>query len=84
MAAASKPSQQLNFIGSVERLGLAYNFEKEIEEALGHVYDKYYHHIDDKYDDLYHVSLRFRLLRQQGYNISCGNAHKYQWEFSII
>ena len=83
MAAAGKPSQQLNFIDSVQRLGLAYHFEKEIEEALGNIYDNY-HHIDDEYDDLYHASLRFRLLRQQGYNISCGKAHKYHWEFPII
>ena len=83
MAAAGEPLQQLNFIDSVQRLGLAYNFEKEIEEALAHVYDKYYHYIDDKYDDLYHVSLWFRLLRQQGYNISCGKAHEYYWKSHI-
>ena len=69
MAAAGKPSQLLNFIDSVQRLGLAYHFEKETEDAFGHIYDNYHHHIDDKYDDLYYVSLRFRPLRQQGYNI---------------
>ena len=76
LAAAGKPSQQLNFIDAIQRLGVAYHFEEEIEEALRHICDDH-HYSDDKYDDLYNVSLRFRLLRQQGYNISCGKAHEY-------
>ena len=83
MAAAGKPSQQLNFIDAVQRLGMAYHFEEEIEEALGRIYDNYQED-GDKYDDLYNVALRFRLLRQQGFNISCGKAHEYQWESSHI
>ena len=39
MVAAGKPSQHLNFIDAVQRLGMAYHFEEEIEEALGHIYD---------------------------------------------
>ncbi|KAL6316128.1 hypothetical protein AAG906_015958 [Vitis piasezkii] len=79
VVAAGKPSQQLNFIDAVQRLGVAYHFEEEIEEALGHIYDNY-HHSDDKYDDLYNVSLRFRLLRQQGYNISCDIFERFKDE----
>ena len=71
MAAADNPSQLLNFIDAVQRLGVAYHFEREIEESLQHIYDRF-HYADDTDDDLYNVALQFRLLRQQGYNISCG------------
>ena len=71
IAAASNSSEQLKFIDAVQRLGVAYHFEKEIEEALGNTFDNY-HDTDDINDDLYDVALRFRLLRQQGFNISCG------------
>ena len=71
MAAAGDTSKQLKFIDVVQRLGVAYQFEKEIEEALQSIYDNY-HVTNYMNKDLYHVSLRFRLLRQQGFNISCG------------
>ena len=50
---------------------MAYHFDREIEESLQHVYDRF-HDVDDTDDDLYNVALRFQLLRQQGYNISSG------------
>ncbi|XP_002274445.2 valencene synthase [Vitis vinifera] len=75
IAAASHPLEQLKFIDAVQRLGVAYHFEKEIEEALQNTYDNY-HCIDDINDDLYDVALRFR-LRQQGFNISCDIFNKF-------
>ena len=69
--AASSPSQLLNFIEVVQRLGVAYHFEGEIEEALQQIYGTF-HDGSDMDGDLYNIALRFRLLRQQGYNISCG------------
>ena len=74
MAAAASPSQLLNFIDAVQRLGVAYRFEGEIEEALQQIYDSTFHNADDMDGDLYNIALRFRLLRQQGYNISCGKS----------
>ena len=74
MAAAASPSQLLNFIDAVQRLGVAYRFEGEIEEVLQQIYDSTFHNADDMDGDLYNIALRFRLLRQQGYNISCGKS----------
>ncbi|KAJ9676254.1 hypothetical protein PVL29_024989 [Vitis rotundifolia] len=79
MAAAGNPSQLLNSIDAVQRLGVAYHFEREIEESLQHIYDRF-HDADDTDDDLYNIALRFRLLRQQGYNISCGILNKFKDE----
>ncbi|KAJ9671856.1 hypothetical protein PVL29_025515 [Vitis rotundifolia] len=66
-ATARKSSQLLNFIDSIQRLGLAYQFEREIKEALEEMYQTY--NLDDNNDDLTNASLRFRLLRQEGYHI---------------
>ena len=80
IAAAGNPSQQLKFIDAVQRLGVAYHFEKDIEAALQNTYDNY--HDTDDINDLYNIALRIRLLRQQGYNISCGKPNEYQVLYS--
>ncbi|KAM7489236.1 hypothetical protein LguiB_026720 [Lonicera macranthoides] len=74
---SDEAAQQLKLIDAIQRLGVSYHFESEIDMALrNHVVnsnvsfgkcDK----INDK-DDLYMVALRFRLLRQQGHHVSCG------------
>ncbi|KAL7216523.1 hypothetical protein ACSBR1_028465 [Camellia fascicularis] len=69
-ATNNQPSQKLNFIDAIQRLGVSHHFESEIEIALRHIYKTYYDHHDDKAnDDLYTIALLFRLLRQQGYPI---------------
>ncbi|KAK8517267.1 hypothetical protein V6N12_032463 [Hibiscus sabdariffa] len=50
-------NQKLPFIDAVQRLGVSYHFEKEIE--------------DD--NDLYTTALRFRLLREHGSDVSCAS-----------
>ncbi|KAK9942566.1 hypothetical protein M0R45_008222 [Rubus argutus] len=60
-------SPRLNLIDAIQRLGVAYHFGKEIDEALQHIHG-HYHYSDD--GDLYNVALCFRLLRQHGYHIS--------------
>ncbi|KAF5948753.1 hypothetical protein HYC85_014710 [Camellia sinensis] len=76
VAANDQLSQKLNFIDAIQRLGVSYHFESEIETALQHIYETDYDHHDDKAkDDLYTIALLFRLLRQQGYPISCGKSH---------
>ena len=71
-ATAGKSSQLLNFIDSIQRLGLAYHFEREIEDALKVMYETY-NLVDDNNDDLASAALRFRLLRQ-GYHIPSGKS----------
>ena len=63
-------SQQLGLIDALQRLGVAYHFEREIQEALEHIYMTFNVKID--VDDLYKVSLSFFLLRQEGFKVSCG------------
>ncbi|KAL4619348.1 hypothetical protein ACB092_06G072700 [Castanea dentata] len=71
-------SQQLGLIDALQRLGVAYHFEREIQEALEHLYATF----NDKndVDDLYEVSLSFRLLRQEGFKVSCVVFNKFKDE----
>ncbi|XP_034679562.1 (-)-germacrene D synthase-like [Vitis riparia] len=66
-ATAGNTSQLPKLIDSIQRLGLAYHFEREIEEALKAMYQTYTLVDDD--DHLTTVSLLFRLLRQESYHI---------------
>ncbi|XP_031501402.1 terpene synthase 10-like [Nymphaea colorata] len=53
---------QLELVDSLQRLGVSYQFEKEIKVVLDSIF------IDNKeYEDLHAAALRFRLLRQHGY-----------------
>ncbi|KAK5786257.1 hypothetical protein PVK06_040890 [Gossypium arboreum] len=74
-----KSSQKLHIIDAVQRLGVAYHFEKEIEDALQIIY--YYHcnHIHDG-DDLYTTAVRFRVLREHGFNVDCEIFNKFKDE----
>jgi hypothetical protein len=60
----------LNLIITLQRLGLDNHYESEIDELLRGV-----HNSGDCYDekDLNLVSLRFYLLRKNGYKVSSGN-----------
>ncbi|KAJ8436239.1 hypothetical protein Cgig2_023414 [Carnegiea gigantea] len=65
LGSSNKPKEQLELIDAMERLGVAYHFEQEIEEALLQL-----NAIKHDQEDLYHVSLRFRILRQHGFHVS--------------
>ena len=72
-APVNNPSENLELVHAIQRLGVAYHFENEIEAILQQVM----HNSLDPHDndnDRYTIALRFRLLRQQGYNISCGES----------
>ncbi|KAL1560041.1 Bicyclo-germacrene synthase [Salvia divinorum] len=66
-------TRKLELIDEIQRLGVGYHFEKEIEESLKYIHDSYMQQNSKDSDDLRTVALRFRLLRQQGYNVPCGN-----------
>ncbi|KAK4493316.1 hypothetical protein RD792_017801 [Penstemon davidsonii] len=61
---------KLDLVDTIQRLGVGYHFEKEIDDYL-----KYTCNNGGKQgnDDLHIVALRFRLLRQQGYNVLSRN-----------
>ncbi|KAH6816229.1 hypothetical protein C2S51_021049 [Perilla frutescens var. frutescens] len=61
-------------IDKLERLGLAYHFETEIEAKLKQVYDS----AEEEQDyDLFATALRFRLLRQHQYHVSSNAFEKF-------
>ncbi|XP_048328538.2 valencene synthase-like [Ziziphus jujuba] len=72
-----KPLQKLELIDAIQRLGVSYHFEREINEALEKIYNSY-GFLDEEDDDLYTISLWFRLLRQHGYYISCDVFNKFK------
>lgn len=72
LAASADVFEQLKLIDAIDRLGVAYHFETEVEEALERIYAATYQSHDHDDGDLYNVSLRFRVLRQHGYNVSTG------------
>ncbi|KAF8006937.1 hypothetical protein BT93_K1051 [Corymbia citriodora subsp. variegata] len=77
--AMDKPSQMLNLINQIQRLGIAYHFEIEIDEQLEQIHRSHFEfHCGDNDDNLSTVALLFRLLRQHGYNISCEIFNKFK------
>ncbi|KAL2466452.1 Alpha-humulene/(-)-(E)-beta-caryophyllene synthase [Abeliophyllum distichum] len=68
--------ESLNFIDTLERLGISYHFENEIEELLQQFFNLNTNYADEAYD-LYTVGLHFRLFRQHGHRISCGIFKKF-------
>ncbi|GJY01544.1 (E)-beta-farnesene synthase-like protein [Tanacetum coccineum] len=79
---SNEPMQHIKLIeliDAVQRLGIAYHFEEEIEEALQHIHVTYGEQWVDK-ENLQRISLWFRLLHQQGFNISSGVFKDYMDE----
>lgn len=74
---ADKPSQKLKMVDTIQRSGVSYHFESEIEEILQNMHENPSYYIDKDAEDLYTIALWFRLLRQQGYKISCGKFNCY-------
>lgn len=69
LATSEKPLELLTFIDAIERLGVGYRLEEEINQIVQAIFEAKDRVIDY---DLYHTSLWFRLVRQHGFNVSCG------------
>ena len=74
LMAGDTPQQKLLYlIDDIQHLGLSYHFETEIETSLQHVKDSFLEYYGTKnHDNLHDVALSFRLLRQEGHNVSSG------------
>lgn len=72
-------AEKLNLIDTVERLGLAYHFEKQIDDMLDQIYKEDPNFEGHEYNDLYTCALQFRMLRQHGYNISPSRSIIYSY-----
>ncbi|GMI65481.1 terpene synthase 21 [Hibiscus trionum] len=82
LTSMDNPSQILDLIDAFQRLGVAYHFEKEIEDAL-QLQIIYHHHCNNVQvndDDLYTTAVRFRLLREHGFNVDCETFNKFKDE----
>ncbi|KAL0928450.1 hypothetical protein M5K25_000332 [Dendrobium thyrsiflorum] len=67
--------QSLELIDSLQRLGVGYHFEEEIDKRLREIHD---HNGKIEGNDLQAVALKFRLLRQHGYNVTSDVFSKYK------
>nr|XP_027082440.1 vetispiradiene synthase 1-like [Coffea arabica] len=72
LATGTTMMQKLDFIDKIERLGISYHFEDEIQNQLEQLFNlstNLGRHLEY---DLSTAALQFRLFRQYGFNISCG------------
>ncbi|KAK4398457.1 Bicyclogermacrene synthase [Sesamum angolense] len=67
---------KLELIDATQRLGVGYHFEEEVNKSLQYIHDSYLEY-GSKDNDLRIVALRFRLLRQHGYPVSCDIFNKF-------
>ncbi|KAM4085183.1 hypothetical protein ACJW30_10G007800 [Castanea mollissima] len=66
------PLEQLELIDILQRLGLSHHFEGEMKRILESLYNNDQSGDTWRKENLYATTLKFRLLRQHGYNISQG------------
>ncbi|KAL2460387.1 cineole-1 [Abeliophyllum distichum] len=67
---AKEPIDQLELIDDLQRLGISYHFQDEINQILTIINRKYSENHEPEIKDLYATTLKFRLLRQHGFNVS--------------
>ncbi|KAI3454012.1 hypothetical protein Pfo_010675 [Paulownia fortunei] len=70
VADEKKLKEKLILIDTIERLGLSYHFEKEIQGQLQLLFNGYFKLENEENDDLFITALQFRLLRQHAFDVS--------------
>jgi len=68
-------STKIDYIDSIQRLGLSYHFEREVHDLLQQIHITYVRNgtiMITPNQDLRTLAILFRLLRQQGYRLSPG------------
>ena len=73
-----EPVETMRLIDTLQRLGIAYHFEKDINSLLENLSGGH------SGEDLFTASLRFRLLRHNGHHISPGTNSTHQNTTCII
>ncbi|GAB4827208.1 hypothetical protein Ancab_034097 [Ancistrocladus abbreviatus] len=64
--------EKMKLIDAVERLGVSYHYEQEIEDLVQQIFEAYTKNDFEGDNDLYTTALQFRVFRQHGYMILYG------------
>ncbi|KAL2231042.1 UNVERIFIED_CONTAM: Gamma-cadinene synthase [Sesamum indicum] len=78
MTKGSTTIEKLILIDTLERLGVGYHFEQEIEDQLREIFFFQSQDKDQDNYDLFATALQFRLLRQHRYSVSCDVFNKFK------
>ncbi|XP_050226723.1 probable terpene synthase 6 [Mercurialis annua] len=70
--------ENVEFINLLCRLGVAYQFENEIDKQLNHIFVAVPDLLDQNDYDLYQSALLFRVLRQHGYKMPCDVFYQFK------
>ena len=76
-----KPLDQLELIDLLQRLGVSYHFDNEIERIMNKIHKDYGEDDGWKKEDLHATTLEFRLPRQHGYNVPQGMLRVFSIKF---
>nr|QEY10188.1 terpene synthase 4 [Scutellaria barbata] len=76
-------TRQLKLVDTIQRLGIEYHFEQEIDQTLLNLSQKLDNYCKNNHD-LCTVALGFRLLRQHGHKISCKIFDKFKDEKGVF
>ncbi|KAL3831154.1 hypothetical protein ACJIZ3_019956 [Penstemon smallii] len=78
MSKESKIEDRIILIDTIERLGVSYHFEQQIEEQIEQIFIEYQINFEKGNYDLFATALGFRLFRQHGHNSPCSVFVKFK------